>query len=119
MEEPWVQELVVRSVLCKGLLTARRHQGMHLDVSGRATLDRIESRALEWGMSLEELGIRFALDTPGVDVVLVGISRPNELETALAAATRPPLEAWQLASLSEFDCSLQDWSHPERWPVTA
>ncbi len=113
------QEIVVRSVLCKGLLTARRHQAKHLDASASATLDRIESRALEWGMSLEALAIRFALDTPGVDVVLVGISRFTELETALAAAQRPPLDARQMAFLAEFDCSMQEWSHPERWLVRA
>ncbi|MBI3608052.1 MAG: aldo/keto reductase [Nitrospirae bacterium] len=111
------QEIVVRSVLCKGLLTARRHRARHLDASARTMLDRIESRAFEWGMDLEELGVRFALDTPGVDVVLVGISHPAELEKALAAAQRPPLDAWQMESLEEFDCSMQDWSHPERWLV--
>jgi aryl-alcohol dehydrogenase-like predicted oxidoreductase len=109
------QEIVVRSVLCKGLLTARRHHATHLGTALAVTLDRLETRASEWGFSLPELAIRFALDTPGVNIVLVGMSSLTELETALAAARYAPLEPWQMESLAEFDCSFEDWSHPERW----
>jgi aryl-alcohol dehydrogenase-like predicted oxidoreductase len=41
-------------------------------------------------MTLPELAIRFALDTPGLDVVLVGIGSPEELATAVAARDRAP-----------------------------
>jgi aryl-alcohol dehydrogenase-like predicted oxidoreductase len=110
------QELVVRSVLCKGLLTIRR---AHLAGVSPAVIDaveRLDALAAEWGFAgLPELAIRFALDTPGVDVVLVGIATPDELQTALAAAERNPLAATQLAALAAFDCSADPWVHPEQW----
>lgn len=112
------QEIAVRSVLCKGLLTDRRGHATHLDGAAAATLERLEARARDWGLSLPKLAIRFALDTPGVDIVLVGVTNLAELETVLAAARRAPLEPWQIGALVEFDRSREDWCHPERWPVT-
>jgi aryl-alcohol dehydrogenase-like predicted oxidoreductase len=111
------QEMVVRSVLCKGLLTSRRYAARHLDQAANDLLDRIEERAKLWRYSLEELAIRYALDTPGVDVVLVGVSTVDELRVALSAAMRPRLEAWQLEALEEFESSKEVWTHPEQWPV--
>jgi aryl-alcohol dehydrogenase-like predicted oxidoreductase len=110
------QEVVVRSVLCKGLLTSRRHQMKDLPAEAQELIDRLEARALEWGYSLSELAIRFALDTPGVDVVLVGLVSPAELAGVLRAATRP-LTQEQWSSLAEFDCHDERWSHPELWRV--
>ena len=110
------QELVVRSVLCKGLLTGRRRHAS-LSVAADAVLDNLTALAQDWGFPLEELAIRFALDTKGVDVVLVGMARPEELRTALAASARPPLEAWQLQRLAAFDSASHTWSHPEKWPT--
>jgi aryl-alcohol dehydrogenase-like predicted oxidoreductase len=112
------QEIVARSVLCKGLLTARRGHAFVTDRRAMATLDELENRALAWGFaSLAELAIRFALDTPGVDVVLLGIANRDELAVAISAAARPPLDARQRAALAEFDRSTEDWTHPERWTV--
>jgi aryl-alcohol dehydrogenase-like predicted oxidoreductase len=111
------QEIVVRSVLCKGLLTDRRRCAQHLDGAVAVKLDGLDARAEQWGYSLPELAIRFALDTPGVDVVLVSASSVAELATAVAAAARVPLEPEQWESLAEFDCSSQDWVHPERWAM--
>lgn len=112
------QEIVVRSVLCKGLLTTRR---AHLTGVSAVILDaveRLESLALAWGFgSLPELAIRYALDTPGVDVVLVGIATLQELQTALVAAERRPLDAAQRAALASFDASADPWVHPEQWAV--
>lgn len=110
------QEIVIRSVLCKGLMTSRRRHAP-LSQETAAVLERLASLAKEWGFSLEELAIRFALDTEGVDVVLVGLSRSEELETAIAAFEHAPLQAWQMKRLDEFDCSKQDWSHPEKWQI--
>jgi aryl-alcohol dehydrogenase-like predicted oxidoreductase len=109
------QELVVRSVLCKGLLTDRRDAAPPETRPVTETIDRLAALAAEWGLSLPELAIRFALDTDGVDVVLVGIASLAELETALGAARRPPLDAAQLNILHEFDRSALDCVHPERW----
>ena len=113
------QQMVARSVLCRGLLTDRRSFAKHLDRDALTMLDRLEVQARDWGFSLPELAIRFALDTPGIDVVLVGIGHLRELGTALSALRREPLTAWQMQSLADFDRSFEEWSHPEHWPVAA
>jgi len=110
------QEIVVRSVLCKGLLTSRRKHAA-LSKETKAIIENLASLSEKWGYPLEELAIRFALDTEGIDIVLVGLSQPEELKTALAALNRPPLQDWQIKSLEQFDCSAKDWSHPEKWPT--
>lgn len=109
------QEVVVRSVLCKGLLTTRRLAAPHLVEGVRDALDGLDACANEWGAGIEQLAIRFALDSPGVDVVLVGVSTPDELETALSAAAMPALSSDQWARLAAFDRSDADAAHPERW----
>lgn len=112
------QELVVRSVLCKGLLTPRRAHLTGVSGAIMETVARLETLAVTWGFaSLPELAIRFALDTPGVDVVLVGVTTHDELRTAIAATERRPLSAAQLGVLAGFDRSADPWVHPERWEV--
>lgn len=113
------QQLVVRSVLCQGLLTDRRRHAGRFGQTAHARLDELEGVAREWGFTLPELAIRFALDTPGVDIALVGMCGVAELRTALDAARRAPLQSWQTRRLEQFDCSAEAWSHPERWPVAA
>lgn len=108
------QEIVVRSVLCKGLLTGRLREFRRLPARAAEVLGRLADRAESWGYTLPQLAIRFALDTPGVDVVLVGVSSSTELDVALSAAARP-LDESQWASLAEFDSHVEDWAHPERW----
>lgn len=109
------QELVVRSVLCKGLLTTRRDAAPDAAQPVQDTIDHIEALAERWHFTLPELAIRFALDTPGVDVVLVGVGTAEELTTALAAADREPLDDAQMQTLRGCDRSTLDSVHPERW----
>jgi aryl-alcohol dehydrogenase-like predicted oxidoreductase len=109
------QEVVVRSVLCKGLLTSRRAAAPALVAALADALNGLERCARDWNRSLEEMAIRFALDSPGIDVVLVGVSTPDELDTAICAAASPPLSAGQWAELAAFDRSDVDAAHPERW----
>jgi aryl-alcohol dehydrogenase-like predicted oxidoreductase len=115
------QEIVVRSVLCRGLLTSRRREAPHVGGGEvAAVLERLDAIADAWGFGdLAELAIRFALDSPFVDVVLVGIASPAELKVALSAAGRPPLSVPQLDALRAFDHSAEDWTHPERWVAIA
>lgn len=113
------QELIVRSVLCRGLLSTRRPAGaVPADAEGAlVALDRLAHR---WGFDdLAALAIRFALDTPGVDVVLIGLASLDELAVACGAAAHAPLTRGQLDELATFDRSTSDWTHPERWPVPA
>lgn len=110
------QELVVRSVLCKGLLTSRWRAMPEAMRNLAPTIEALERLAHEWAIPLDELAIRFALDTPGVDIVLVGIGSAEELTTALRARDREPLNGDQIAALAAFDCSALAAAHPERWP---
>lgn len=110
-----VQEVVVRSVLCKGLLTSRRSTAPHLVAQVADALAGLDRCAAEWNRSVEELAIRFALDSPGIDVVLVGVSDQQELRTALDAAASPRLTPEQWTQLASFDRRDADAAHPERW----
>jgi len=109
------QEVVARSVLCKGLLTSRRTAAPDLVSDVREAIEEIERCAREWRHSIETLAIRFALDSPGVDVVLVGVSSASELDVALAAARAEPLTQDQWKRLASLDRSGADAVHPERW----
>ena len=91
-------------------LPHRYHDGYGLN---NGALDRL---AASLDMDLTALAIRFALDTPGIDVALVGVSTNDELQTALAAWRRPALTAEEYAAVAAFDRSDADWSHPERRP---
>ena len=107
-------EVVARSVLCKGLLTPAAAR-LALPATARDTLTELAAFARGTDMDLATLAIRFALDTPGIDVVLVGVSDRAELETAIRAAARPPLTATEYDAVRAFDRSGAEWSHPERW----
>jgi len=109
------QELVVRSVLCKGLLTERRRYAPDPLRQLNQTLDELERVADGWGYSLPELAIRFAQDTPGIDVVLVGVSTHAELDLAWRVQQRASLSPDQMEILQRFDRSELDGVHPERW----
>jgi L-galactose dehydrogenase len=109
------KEVVARSVLCKGLLTSRRNTMRNLPLEVARRIDDLERLAHSWGLNLPELGIRFALDSPNIHVVLVGLSSEEELNTALRAYSRVPLDQNQLEILLAFDCSSFDCVHPERW----
>ena len=109
------QELVVRSVLCKGLLTGRRQNAPTLLRELGSLIGRLEGIAASWGYTLPELAIRFALDTPRVNIVLVGVSSIEELNAVLCARDREPLTAEQMRILETFDRSEMDSVHPERW----
>lgn len=109
------QEIVARSVLCKGLLTMRREAAPALASPIADTLARLDALAAGWGRPLDALAIRFALDAPGIDVVVVGVSTEQELDAAVAAAAAPPLGAADWATLASHDRSEEDVTHPERW----
>ena len=109
-------EVVARTVLCRGLLTDRRNSILGDECEMKTRLNRLDRLAAEWDMTLPELAIRFALNSPA-DVVLVGIGRTEELEVAGRAARRPRLDDRQLAALEEFACPEDAWADPDRWPA--
>jgi aryl-alcohol dehydrogenase-like predicted oxidoreductase len=108
-------EVIVRSVLCKGLLTSSAF-ALTLPKDALETLRALEALGKRLHMDLTTLAIRFALDTPGIDVVLVGVSDAAELDAAVRAWRRAPLSVPEYAEIAAFDRSHADWAHPERWP---
>lgn len=110
------QRIEVRSVLCKGLLTTRRHRVPELLAPVAQTVDKLEGLAHAWGFSLPQLALRFALDEPGVDAVVIGVSSHEELEEALAVTRTEPLSPARLIELQGLDRSECECVHPERWP---
>jgi aryl-alcohol dehydrogenase-like predicted oxidoreductase len=112
-------EVVARSVLCKGLLTSRWRAASAISDRIAETLEALEQVSAEWGWPLAEMAIRFALDTPGVSIVLVGVTNDAELQTALRAAQRPPLDAERRALMTRFNRADNDATHPERWTALA
>ena len=108
-------EVVARSVLCKGLLTPGAAEKV-LPGEAADSIRALEALASGWDMDLATLAIRFALDAPGIDVVIIGVSNLSELQSALGAASRSRLTPEQWARVAAFDRSAADWSHPERWP---
>jgi aryl-alcohol dehydrogenase-like predicted oxidoreductase len=109
------KEIVARSVLCKGLLTDRRKLMPDLPVTVARRIDELDRLADSWGFTLPELAIRFGLDSPQIDVTLVGVTTEEELDTSLRASSHAPLNQQQIDVLSQFDCSSFDCVHPERW----
>lgn len=108
-------EVIVRSVLCKGLLTPAA-LGLTLAPAAVDTLRALSAIAARLQMDLATMAIRFALDTPGIDVVLVGVSTLGELQAVIRAWRLPPLSARAYDEIAAFDRSSADWTHPERWP---
>ena len=108
------QQLIARSVFCKGLLTPRAASAP-VPPTARETIDALTATAAAWGMTLPQLALRFALDTPGIDVVVIGVSSPAEIDAALAVRDRAPFGAAELATLAAFDRSEETWTHPETW----
>ena len=108
-------EVIARSVLCKGLLTSSA-LALTLPNDARGTLRVLEALGKRLRMDLTTLAIRFALDTPGIDIVLVGVSNAAELDVAVRAWRRMPLSAEDYTEIAAFDRSSADWAHPERWP---
>jgi aryl-alcohol dehydrogenase-like predicted oxidoreductase len=116
------QQLIVRSVLCKGLLTRRRHHSGIAEEHWEASsmLNELDTLVGCWGTDqLPTLAIRFALDTPLVDIVLVGLRSVPELQVAVDAVRRGPLAREQYKQLAAFDRSAERWTHPEQWQVRA
>ena len=95
--------VVVGSPLQQGLLARRRDAQIAslpwISRPRRQQLQELYRFLDESGLSLPDLGLRYALNAPGVDCVLVGARTPGELEEAVAATERGPLPPAVLARL--------------------
>ncbi len=109
-------QVAARSVLLQGVLTqaseplpARLAPLEHM----RGEVARVATQA---GRSIQHLALRAALDTSGIDYVLVGAQSTAELLEALVAADSPPLDSELLAACQALDRSTSSWVDPRQWP---
>lgn len=109
------QEIVVRSVLCKGLLTPAYCDIPNLPGQLRERLECAEAVAKSLSLSMVELAVGFALSQPKIDVVLVGCASTKELDEVLRAQKAAPLPAHIMERLDSLASPEEEWSHPERW----
>jgi aryl-alcohol dehydrogenase-like predicted oxidoreductase len=107
--------IAVRSVWLQGVLTPRRRAlpGFLRDLG--PSLERAAGRAREWGLDLEGLALRAALDQPGVDHVVIGVDAPDQLAAALRAARSPRLRPDQLQALAPLDRGDDPRTDPRTW----
>jgi aryl-alcohol dehydrogenase-like predicted oxidoreductase len=82
--------VVVRSVLCKGILTDRGRD-LHPELQSIQEHRERCAAAAPGGMPLAEFATRYAMGKRGVSAVLVGIDRFDYLDQALAMAAAGPL----------------------------
>lgn len=98
--------VIVREPLAQGLLSGGRHDTKAAQVvRDLEQLRARQARAAAFaflavpGRTLAQAALQFVLQTPGVSIVIPGISRRPHLDEALAAAAAPPLSATELARI--------------------
>ncbi len=103
---------VARGPLAQGLLAgrpARAYLGRDVDAVRRA--QRALEDAVPDGVSPARAAVRYALDTPGVAMVVVGASSAAQLDDTVAAAAMPPLGPDTRRALEEAAPALRYASH--------
>jgi aryl-alcohol dehydrogenase-like predicted oxidoreductase len=107
--------IVARSVLLKGVLTARyRHLPPHLDPL-REAAGRLESVAGGVDAELPELAYRYVLSRAVPQTALAGASSVAELEAAMRFAARGPLEDGVAACVRGLAAVPDDLLNPANW----
>jgi aryl-alcohol dehydrogenase-like predicted oxidoreductase len=107
--------IAVRSVWLQGVLTPRRRALPSFLRDLEPSLQRAAGLAREWGLDLEGLALRAALDQPGVDHVVIGVDAPDQLAAVLRAARSPRLRPDQLEALAPLDRGEDPRTDPRRW----
>ena len=102
------------SPLARGLLTGKRRRetaraatdtyghdlyGKEISMADEQVVDALESVAAELGVAPARVGLAWLLQKPGVTAPIVGISKPGQLEDAVAAVGIPALPAKMVAKL--------------------
>ncbi len=109
--------IIARSVYLKGVLTPHREfLPKKLDAL-RARADEVEEFLREKHLSLEAAAVRFVLSVPEVCTLLIGTTRPEHLDEAVAAVERGVLPSPVMAELGAFGLSDENLVDPKRWGV--
>ncbi len=109
--------VIVRSVLLRGVLT---HRYAHIPdqlAELRSAVAQLNSLVGAEAGSLPEMAYRFVLAHPAVNAALIGTSRLDELEAALAFASRGPLSPALLARIGAITVSDRRQLNPSAWPA--
>lgn len=109
--------IVVRSVLLKGVLTHRAQLLPDALASLREAAGKLEALAAKAGISLPEMAYRYVLAQPAAHTSLVGTSRIEELEAAVAYADRGPLPADLVEKVREVAVADEAQLNPANWPI--
>ncbi|TSC71913.1 MAG: oxidoreductase, aryl-alcohol dehydrogenase-like [Parcubacteria group bacterium Gr01-1014_38] len=109
--------VVARSVFLKGALTPRRDfLPKHLDVL-RARADAIEEYVTQQGLTLREAAIRFVLSIPEVSTLLVGTTKKEHIDEALAHIEKGVLPAPIMGELGAFRLDDEQLVDPKLWKL--
>ena len=109
--------VAVRSVWLQGVLTPRARALPAYLRALEPSVREATRRARDWGLDLEALALRAALDQPGVHHVVVGLDRADQLAAALRAARRPALTPDQMKTLAALDRGDDPLTDPRTWAV--
>jgi len=107
--------VAVRSVWLQGVLTPRRLALPSFLRALEPSLDQAVRLAGLWGLDLEALALRAALDQHAVDWVVVGLDATDQLAAALRATRGPRLSSGQLKALEVLDRGDDRLTDPRTW----
>lgn len=107
--------VIARSVFLKGVLTPRRDfLPKELDAL-RARADAIEEYVAQQGLALREAAIRFVLSLPEVSTLLVGTTRKEHIDEAIAHIEKGVLPAPIMGELGAFRLDDEKLVDPKFW----
>ncbi|NJD05696.1 MAG: aldo/keto reductase [Methylococcaceae bacterium] len=108
-------QLALRSVFLQGVLTAKG-ESLPPALAGLAAPRRRAKRmAVAWGLSLNALALRAALDHPARPLVLIGPDRQSQLREILDHAGLPPLPTNAFEELRGLDLAGAPETDPRTW----
>ncbi|MDP3685577.1 MAG: aldo/keto reductase [bacterium] len=109
--------VIARSVFLKGVLTPRRDfLPKELDVL-RARTDAIEEYVAQQGLTLREAAIRFVLSLPEVSTLLVGTTKKEHIDEAVAHIEKGVLPAPIMGELGAFRLDDEKLVDPKHWKL--
>jgi aryl-alcohol dehydrogenase-like predicted oxidoreductase len=103
-------EVHARSVFLQGLLASPDAMRLEYFQRWRELLSDWDGWLIEVGLTPLEACLRYALTTPGIDKLVVGVDGPEQLQQVLAAADGllPVVPGW-------LSCTDPDLLNPTRW----
>lgn len=108
--------IINRSVLLKGALTPAAQKLPAQLAPLKKNAARAAAIAVDLGLTLPELAIRFAATHPAISTILVGTIEPKHLEAARAAAAHGPLPTDILTKLYSLAIDDPTQVDPALWP---